>query len=78
MQITGRELIRLFLADGWTILRRTPHGYLMVKSTDQGLLRTTVKDQSRPLTSNTLGRILSREQTGLGSAGLRRLMERHR
>ena len=70
--------MRLLLAEGWTILRRSRHGYLMVKETEQGQLRTTVKDDNRPIPQETLGQILSPSQTGLGSAGLRRLMERHR
>lgn len=78
MQITGRELIRLLLADGWTIKRRARHGLWMEKRTEQGLLTTTVKDVNHPIGQNTLKQILGPTQTGLGSTGLRRLMELHR
>ena len=78
MNVTGRELMRLLERDGWVSGGRRNHGIFYSKRFP-GELRprtTLVPDVSTPLRPGTLGKILSVEQTGLGSAGLRALMRR--
>ena len=73
--IPGRELIRLLVEDGWGKERRDRHGWKLTKWDDHinAWRRTTVSDTAKDLPTGTLAAILGPEQTGLGSAGLRRL-----
>ena len=77
--ITGRDLIRLLELDGWTIQRRANHGvFLSKRFREEPLHRSTVvPDKTDSLPKGTLGRILSSKQTGLGPAGLERLLDLH-
>ena len=78
--VTGPELIDLLVEDGWTKVRRTTHGIWLTKwdpQTDRER-RTVVPDKPGSLAKSTLGQILSSQQTGLGAAGLQRLLDRKR
>ncbi len=74
--LTGRQLISLLKSDGWEEQRRANHGVFLVKLVDGRRRTTVVKDTSRDIPRGTLAAILSSRQTGLGRAGLLRLMER--
>ena len=70
MPITGKRLVTLLLADGWEIVRRSPHGLWMRKTTEGRTRFATVKDTREHIPPSTLGQILGPKQTGLGAQGL--------
>ena len=74
--LTGRQLISLLMRNGWVEQRRANHGVFLVKLVDGRRRTALVKDTSRDIPRGTLSAILSSKQTGLGRAGLLRLMER--
>lgn len=76
--ITGRQLIRLLLLDGWEEGRRVNHGRSLHKAFPDGRTRVTlVPDKRSPLPAGTLGAILGPRQTTLGREGLARLIVEH-
>ncbi len=77
MAISGRDLIRLLIDDGWTVIRRANHGFYLEKwdASINATRSTTVPDYAQDLAPGTLAAILSPRQTGLGARGLRRLQE---
>ncbi|MYD35551.1 MAG: addiction module toxin, HicA family [Dehalococcoidia bacterium] len=75
MQISGRDLIRLLEGDGWERVRTATHGVWLRKRVSNRTLHTTVKDTRKIIPATTLGQILSLKQTGLGHAGLQRLLD---
>ena len=75
MQISGRRLIRLLERDGWERVRQANHGIWLRKKVGDKTLHTTVKDTTKTIPSTTLGQILGQKQTGLGHAGLRKLLD---
>ena len=78
--LSGRQLIALLESDGWEAVRRANHGVWLRKWDDEsGQYRfTNVPTKPRSIAPNLLGQILSSKQTGLGSAGLQRLLDRKR
>lgn len=70
MNLSGRELMRLLEHDGWTSGGRRTHGMFYYKQFpgEERPTSTVVPDKSTPLTSSTLGAILSVKQTGLGQS----------
>lgn len=72
--ITGRQLIRLLKADGWTVGRRTNHGISFSKADEARNRVTIVPDKRSTLPSGTLGAILGPKQTNIGREGLERLL----
>jgi predicted RNA binding protein YcfA (HicA-like mRNA interferase family) len=79
--VTGKQLLKLLVADGWEITRRAKHGIVLRKTFSSGTRTTTritlVKNTKAVIPDGTLGSILGPKQTGLGKAGLRRLMNRY-
>ena len=77
MNISGRELMQLLERDGWTNGGRRTHGVFYYKQFpgEARQRSTVVPDKSTPLTTSTLGAILSIKQTGIGRAGLQRLID---
>ena len=75
--LTGPQLSRLLVQkDGWTVEETGTHGRVHVKRTSDGTIRTTVIPiKNRPLPKGTLAAILGPKETGLGKAGLRRLLK---
>ena len=69
--VTGKELIKLLLADGWEIVRRTNHGIFLRK----GPRTTVIKDTSASLPTGTLLAIIGPKQTALGRGGLVALIQ---
>ena len=76
--ITGRQLMRLLLRDGWFFVRRAPHGRFYAKTLPDGRrIHATVPDKRRPIPPGTLSAILGPLQTGLGREGLAALIAQH-
>jgi predicted RNA binding protein YcfA (HicA-like mRNA interferase family) len=75
--ITGKQLIRLLRRDGWTDVRRTRHGIAFTKAVEGRKRLTLVPDKRSVLPDGTLAAILGPKQSGIGRAGLARLIERH-
>ena len=80
--ITGRELIKLLKREGWTEIRNSRHGIWLRRDAEGETRFTTVKDTGEQIPQGTLSDILGPKQTGLGKAGLERLLRpskvRHR
>ena len=74
--ITGKALIKLLLAEGWEIKRRSHHGMWLEKRVDGRTRHTTVKDNRETIANRTLGEILGPQQTGLGMRWLREKLGR--
>ena len=76
--VSGRELIRWLVADGWTEAGDRTHGVFLWKQFSGEPVRrsTVVPDKGVPLPRGTLGAILGVKQTGLGAAGLEDLIEK--
>lgn len=72
--ISGRKLIKILRDDGWIEHRRSRHGIALYKDFPDGRRLTTVQPISRSLAPRTLHSILGPKQTGLGRAGLLRLL----
>ena len=75
--LTGRELYRILLADGWQPIRRSNHGEFLIKRFGDRTRTTVIKNTGQDIPRGTLAAILSPRQTGLGRDGLLRLIERH-
>lgn len=79
--VTGKQLLKLLMADGWEVTRRAKHGIFLRKRFSTATRTTTritlVKNTNAVIPDGTLGSILGPKQTGLGKAGLRRLINRY-
>ncbi len=75
--LSGRELYRILLADGWEPVRRANHGELLIKRYGDQNRRTIVRNTGQDIPRGTLAAILGPRQTGLGRDGLLELIERH-
>ena len=74
--ISGKRLVRLFERAGWRRVWVAPHGVVFDRHCADGTYRfTTIPNKSRSLAPATLSRIL--RQSGLGRAGLLKLIEEH-
>lgn len=74
--ITGKKLCSLLESDGWEFVRSNSHGRIYKKKFRSQTRVTTVTNKRGPLARGTLQVILSRKQTGLGRAGLERLLNK--
>jgi predicted RNA binding protein YcfA (HicA-like mRNA interferase family) len=72
--VNGPRLIGLLESDGWQIDGRSPHGITLKKMVGGEVRVTTIPTKSRSLPPGTLAAILGPMQTGLGRAGLLRLL----
>ena len=77
MSISGPDLMKLLEQDGWTRGGKRTHGVFYSKyfPGEKRQRSTVVPDKSALLPGGTLGAILGVKQTGLGSAGLQRLID---
>ena len=75
--ITGGQLRRLLERDGWIVGRSSRHGYSMSKKVG-GRRRVTVVRKRGEIVPGTLAAILGPLQTGIGRAGLERLIRQHK
>jgi predicted RNA binding protein YcfA (HicA-like mRNA interferase family) len=75
--ISGKQLIKLLILDGWEIKKRGTHGMSLYKKIGNRRIVTTVPDKKDSLPNGTLGAILSVKQTQLGKKGLAKLISKH-
>ncbi len=75
--ITGKQLIKLLGKDGRVEHRHGNHGIVMTKRFPSGTRVTIMQHTTKSLPIGTLQDILSVRQTGLGKAGLRRLVSKY-
>jgi len=75
--LTGDQLIRLLVLDGWVEVRRSRHGVALSKLFSGRGRIAVVPTKRGSMHSNTLRRLLSAKQTGIGRAGLVRLIKRY-
>lgn len=75
--ISGPELIKLLIKDGWTIVRRANHGCTLKKTFKNERTRVTlVPTKKRSLPTGTLMAILGKKQTQIGREGLLKLLQK--
>jgi predicted RNA binding protein YcfA (HicA-like mRNA interferase family) len=74
---TGKQLIRLLIADGWEPVRNNPHGVWLKKTFADRTRFTTVRDTRSVIPTGTLRAILGPRQTALGRDGLLRLFREY-
>lgn len=75
--ITGIQLIKLLRKDSWTPGRRAKHGICLTKKFGDITRVTFIPETRESLPEGTLSAILSSKQTGIGRAGLRKLIEKY-
>ena len=75
--LTGKQLIRLLVADGWEIVRNAPHGAWLRKRFPHETRFATVKDTRAQVPPTYLAIVLSAKVTGIGRQGLLALIEKH-
>lgn len=75
--ISGVELMKLLEQDGWVKQRSCNHGFALYKEFPTRKRVTVVPNKRKALPTGTLRAILSQKQTGLGRAGLERLIKRY-
>ncbi len=75
--VTGEQLIRLLVKDGWVECGRRTHGIGLTKNVGGINLITIVPTKSTPIPEGTLSEILGQKQTRLGKEGLAALIARY-
>ena len=76
--ITGKQLLKLFVKDGWAVKRRTRHCVCLTKVDPTGKTMVALVDDTRAiLPDGTLHDILSVKQTGIGRAGLKAMIAKY-
>jgi len=74
--ISGNQLIRLLIRDGWQEGRHGKHGMTLTKKGDDRTRVTLVPTTDSSLPKGTLMAILNEKQTGLGRKGFLELLSR--
>lgn len=74
--ISGIQLMRLLESDGWERLKPGTHGMVYLKRFGDETRVTVIPNRRKPLPRGTLAGILGPKQTGLGRAGLIRLLRK--
>lgn len=75
--MTGKQLIALFVLDGWAAQDRRTHGVMLCKDSPSGPRLALIPDKSDDLPPTVLHRILGVKQSGVGRAGLVAMIRRH-
>jgi predicted RNA binding protein YcfA (HicA-like mRNA interferase family) len=75
--ITGKQLIKLLVADGWVEGRKARHGIALTKKFGETTRVTVIPDKRASLPEGTLRAILGPKQTQLGSKGLDGLIRKY-
>ena len=73
--LTGKELIKLFVDNGWSKGRIANHGVTLFKQFPEGKRVTFIPNKSCSLPKGTLMAILGHKQTKLGRNGLLKMLE---
>jgi predicted RNA binding protein YcfA (HicA-like mRNA interferase family) len=75
--ITGEQLIRLLVKDGWVECGHKNHGVGLTKKVGGISLLTIVPNKSTPIPEGTLSEILGPKQTRLGKEVLAKLIAKY-
>jgi len=75
--ISGPDLGKLLVKDGWTPGRVALHGRVFTKTVNGAFRQTVLSLKKAPLPSGTLANILGPKQTRIGKDGLRELLKRY-
>ena len=75
-RITGKQLIRLAVKDGWEVRRRARHGVALSKQFGDRTRVTVIPDSRAELGEGTLLAIIGHKQMGIGRQGLLELIDR--
>jgi len=75
--ITGKQLAKVLVKDGWEIKRRGKHGLSMAKRFRDRVRVTVIPYSNESLDSGTLGAILGPKQTNLRMKGLLDLINKY-
>ena len=75
--LTGNALIRLLKKEGWVEHRRTQHGFALIKKIGDRTKVTIIPKTKSSLPKGTLMAILGPKQTGLGTKGLLKILNRY-
>ena len=74
--ISGPELYKLLVKDGWSLHRRGAHGIILKKMFGKYTRITTIPDKPGSMPKGTLLAILGPKQTDIGIAGLMKLIDK--
>jgi predicted RNA binding protein YcfA (HicA-like mRNA interferase family) len=76
-RISGKQLIKLAVKDGWVIRRRARHGVALSKGFGDRNRVTIVPDSRADLDEGTLSAIIGHKQMGIGKEGLLKIIDRY-
>jgi predicted RNA binding protein YcfA (HicA-like mRNA interferase family) len=76
-RITGKQLIKLAVKDGWIVRRRARHGIALSKKFTDRTRVTVIPDSRAELDEGTLSAIIGHKQMGIGRQGLLELIDRY-
>jgi predicted RNA binding protein YcfA (HicA-like mRNA interferase family) len=76
-KISGKNLIKLALKDGWVIKHRATHGIALAKKYPDKTRVTIIPDKKALLPDGTLAAILGPKQMGIGRKGLEELIKKY-
>jgi predicted RNA binding protein YcfA (HicA-like mRNA interferase family) len=76
-RISGNQLIKLLVSDGWQDCKNSTHGRTLKKLINGKWIVTTVQVTKTEFPEGTLGSILGVRQTGIGKQGLLDLLNKY-
>jgi predicted RNA binding protein YcfA (HicA-like mRNA interferase family) len=76
-RISGKQLIRLAVKDGWIVKRRARHGVALSKKFADRTRVTVIPDTRVELDEGTLSAIIGHKQMGIGKHGLLELIDEY-
>jgi predicted RNA binding protein YcfA (HicA-like mRNA interferase family) len=77
LKISGKNLIKLAVKDGWEIKHRATHGLSLAKKFADKTRVTVIPDKKALLPDGTLAAILGPKQMGIGRKGLEELISKY-
>jgi predicted RNA binding protein YcfA (HicA-like mRNA interferase family) len=78
LKISGKNLIKLAVKDGWVIKHRATHGLSLAKKFPDKTRVTVIPDKKALLPDGTLASIIGPKQMGIGRKGLEELIKKYR
>lgn len=77
LSISGKNLIKLAVKDGWVIKHRATHGISLAKKYPDKTRVTVIPDKKALLPDGTLAAIIGPKQMGIGRKGLEELIKKY-
>jgi predicted RNA binding protein YcfA (HicA-like mRNA interferase family) len=77
LKISGKNLIKLAVKDGWEIKHRATHGISLSKKYPDKTRVIVIPDKEALLPDGTLAAILGPKQMGIGRKGLEELIKKY-